>query len=120
MPELIVDGSDLRVELSPLGKLAALDGGPRVPLRAITSVQVDPDPWSSLRGIRAPGTGFPGVIAYGTRVRLRASPDFAALRGRAPAVRVDLDDSAPYGRLVITVPDPAATVDRIRAALGTA
>ena len=66
------------------------------------------------RGLFAPGTGLPGVIAYGTR-RYSGGIDFAALRGKGPAVRVDLDDSAKFGRLVVSGADPVATVAAVRA-----
>ena len=54
-----------------------------VPLSAVREVSVEPDPWSALRGIRAPGTGFPGVIAYGVRRMTGGRPDFAAILGFA-------------------------------------
>jgi len=96
--------------------LGAFSGPIRVPLASVSAVGVETDPWAALRGIRAPGTGIPGVIAYGTR-RYAGGRDFALVRGRARAVRVDLDPGARYGRLLVTVPDPPATADRIEAAL---
>ena len=91
MPKVIVDGQDLVVGLSWLEKLGAFRGNVRVPLRAVRSAEAEPDPWGALRGIRAPGTGIPGVIAFGTR-RFDGGKDFAAVRGGRPAVRVDLGD----------------------------
>ena len=58
------------------------------------------DPWSELRGIRAPGTGVPDVIAVGTR-RGNFGKDFAAVHGKGPAVVVELE-GADYERLVVT------------------
>ena len=49
--------------------------------------------------------------------RLAREDRFVLLRGRKPAVRVDLDPSARYGRLLVTVPDPEATVAAIHAAI---
>jgi hypothetical protein len=116
MAKLVVDGPDLVVRLSPLEKLGAFRGDVRVPLRTVRSVYVEPDPYSALRGIRAPGTGIPGVIALGTR-RFPGGEDFAAVEGGGPAVRVDLAD-AKFGRLVVSVPDPERTVAEIRGATG--
>ncbi len=117
MATLTVDGPDLVVGLSWLEKLGAFRGDVRVPLRAVRAVEADPEPWAALRGIRSPGTGIPGVIALGTR-RYAGGRDFAALRGRGPAVRVDLDEQAPFGRLVVSVPDTENAVAAIHAAAG--
>ena len=117
MARMIVDGRDLVVGLSWLGKLGAFRGNVRVPLRAVRSAEAEPDPWGALRGIRAPGTGIPGVIAFGTR-RFDGGKDFAAVRGGRPAVRVDLGDGSPFGRLVVSVDDPGGTVAAIRSAAG--
>ena len=115
MARLLVEGTDLVVRLSPLERLAALRDDVRVPLSSVRSVDVEPNPWSALRGIRAPGTGIPGVISYGVR-RFRGGTDFAAVRARRPAVRVELDPPAPFGRLVVSVPDADAAVRAIRTA----
>jgi hypothetical protein len=117
MARIYIDGSDLVVGLSPLEKLGAFRGNVRVPLSAIRGAEVDPDPWSSLRGIRAPGTGIPGVVALGMRRRVDGW-DFAALHGKGPAVRVDLDRPAHFGRLIVSVPDPRKTAAAIHAATG--
>jgi hypothetical protein len=114
---LIVEGADLVVGLSWLEKLGAFRGNVHVPLDAVRSAQTEPDPWSALRGIRAPGTGIPGVIALGTR-RFNGGKDFAAVRGEHPAVRVDLGAQSPFGRLVVSVSDPESTVAAIRGAAG--
>jgi hypothetical protein len=84
MARLKIDGSDLVVKLSLLEKMGAFHGNIRVPLSAVRAADADPEPWSALRGIRAPGTGLPGVIALGVRrypVAATTSPPCAA-RGR--------------------------------------
>ena len=101
MARLIIDGPDLVVGLSWLEKLGAFRGDVRVPLRAV----------------RSPGTGVPGVIALGTR-HYAGGRDFAALRGRGPAVRVDLDGQSTFARLVVSVRDTRSTVAAIHAATG--
>jgi hypothetical protein len=117
MPKVIVNGQHLVVGLSWLEKLGAFRGNVHVPLRAVRSAEPEPDPWGALRGIRAPGTGIPGVIAYGTR-RYDGGRDFAAVLGSRPAVRVDLGEESPFGRLVVSVSDPDSTVAAIRGAAG--
>lgn len=109
MPQLRTDGPDIVIHLSALEKLGAFSGDIRVPLASVVDAVVEPDPWSSLRGIRAPGTGIPGVIACGTRV-YRGGRDFALVRGRRPALRIDLAPPSRYARLLVTVDDPAAAL----------
>jgi hypothetical protein len=107
---LVVQRDELIVRLSGVECAAAMRREIRVPLASIESVCADPDPWSALRGIRAPGTGIPGVVAYGVRRVTGGAPDFVAVHGRGPAVRVELAPGAPYGRLVVTVEDVESTV----------
>ena len=104
MAALIVDGADLLVRLSPLEKLGAFRGDVRVELRAVRDLRAIDDLWPELRGIRAPGTGIPGVIALGTR-RGGGNKDFAAVYGRRPGIVVDLV-RAPFSRLVVSCRDP--------------
>ncbi len=59
--------------------------------------------WPELRGIRAPGTGIPGVVAVCTR-RGPFGKDFAAVHGKGAAVVVELE-GAPFPRLIATTPD---------------
>jgi hypothetical protein len=110
---VIVDGTDVVVHLSGLEKLAAFRGDVRLPAASVRAVKVEPSPWGALRGIRSPGTGWPGVIAYGVR-RYRGGRDFAAVRGRRPAVRIELEPPSPFSRVVVSVADPGSTVVRVR------
>lgn len=109
-----VDGSELVLRLSLLEKLEGAHGDIAVPLSSVASVRAVDSAWEELRGIRAPGTGFPGVIAVGTR-RGGFGKDFAAVHGGGPAVVVELE-GAPYGRLVATVDDAEGVAAAIRAA----
>jgi hypothetical protein len=103
---LVVDGGDLVVRLSLLEKLGAFAGhNPRVPLTAVQIARVSEDPWRDLRGMRAPGTGFPGVIMLGT-TRGKGVHDFAAVYGHRRGVVVDLK-GARWTRFVISCRDDA-------------
>jgi hypothetical protein len=108
------DGEHLIVTMSFLEKLEGFRGNVVVALRNVASIEAVENPWASLRGIRAPGTGLPGVIAVGTR-RGRFGKDFACVHGNGGAVVVELSH-APYKRLVVTVALPTDVVDAIRAA----
>lgn len=110
----------LVVTLTGWERLAAMRREIRVPLTAVRGVCADPDPWSALRGTRVEGTGIPGVAVYGVRRMTGDRPDFAAIHGRGTAVRVELTPGARYGRLLVSVADPEATVAAVRAGLGPA
>ena len=114
--ELQIDGNELVLHLRPMEKAEGMHGDIRVPLTAVTAVRAVDDPWSELRGIRAPGTGVPNVIAVGTR-RGNFGRDFAAVHGKGPAVVVELA-GADYGRFVVTSDDAAARAKAITEALG--
>ncbi len=110
MAALVIDGDDLLIALTGLEQIAAFHRDVRLPRASIRTIGIEADPWCALRGIRAPGTGFPGVIAYGVRRSTGERPDFAAVRGRGPAVRIELGPPARYARVLVTVRDPEATV----------
>jgi hypothetical protein len=95
-----VEDGDLVLHLTGLEKMEGLHGDIKVPRSSVRVVRWVADAWPELRGIRAPGTGFPGVIAVGTR-RGSGTKDFAVVHGKRPAVVVDLD-GAEYNRLVVT------------------
>jgi len=109
-----ISGSNLRLALSTVEKLEGFHGDVVVALGAVSAVRVVETAWSELRGIRAPGTGLPGVIAVGTR-RGGFGKDFAAVHGRGPAVVVELEGDA-FQRLVATVDDAEGTASMIRIA----
>lgn len=115
MAKLVLEGDDLVVRLSPLEKLGALRGDVRVPLATVRTVRASDDPWSELRGIRAPGTGLPGVISLCTR-RGPGIRDFAAVYQKGPAVVVEME-GADFNRLVVSCADARGEVRRITDAL---
>jgi hypothetical protein len=117
MASLITEGNELVVRLSPWERMAAFRGDVRVAVAAVRSVEVEPRPWEALRGMRSPGTGLPG-IAYGARRLTGGRPDFAAVLGKRPAVRVELEPPSEFGRLVVSVADAEDAVARVRAAAG--
>ena len=116
MADLDVEGNELVLRLRALEKAESVHGDIRVPLSAVRAVRSVDDPWPELRGIRAPGTGIPNVIAVGTR-RGSFGKDFAAVHGEGPAVVVELDGTD-FARLVVTSDDAAARARGIRQALG--
>ncbi len=116
MPALIIEGDELVVRLSGWERFAAFRGDVHVPLAAVQAVAVEQHPWQALRGIRAPGTGIPRVIAYGVRRGTGDRVDFAAVLSKRPAVQVELAPPSPFARLLVSVSDAEEASARIRRA----
>jgi len=115
MATLTVDGPDLVLALSGWERLGGLHRDIRVPLRCIEDVAVTGRPFGELRGMRAPGTGWPGRIALGTW-RRRGEKGFAAVYRDRPGVVVRLRDSE-FAWLCVSTDDPSVLGERIRAVL---
>jgi hypothetical protein len=109
------EGDELVLLLNDLEKVGALRGNVRVPASAVRAVRVTEQPFRELRGIRAPGTGLPGVTALGTW-RHRGGKDFAALYRGGPAVIVELDGSG-FNRLLVSAHDAARVRDELSSGL---
>lgn len=115
MATLVLEGSDLVVRLSALEKLGAMRSDVRIPLVSVRTVRVSEQPWAELRGLRAPGTGVPGVISLCTR-RGSGFVDFAAVYRGRQAVVVECE-GASFDRLVVSCADAPGEARRITHAL---
>ena len=102
MATLVRDDQGIRLILSAPERMFGLHGSLAFPASCIESIEPVDDPWLELRGIRWPGTGFPGVVMLGT-LRFRGGRDFAAVYGRGPATIVTLRD-APFERVIVSGP----------------
>lgn len=111
MARMMVEGADLVIRLSRWERLGALHGSVRVPLASVVDVTATDNAWRQLRGVRAPGSGLPGVIALGTW-RFRGGKDFVAVYGK-PGVVVTLRESE-WDRLVVSTPSPEHVREHIR------
>jgi hypothetical protein len=112
---LTVDGSDLVVRMSEVENFEALHRDIRLALSMVRTVRVVDDAWPELRGIRAPGTGIPGVIAVATR-RGSFGKDFVVVHGKDPAVVIELA-CADYSRIVVTTPEAESMAAEIQSHL---
>jgi hypothetical protein len=117
MATVTVDGPDLVVRLSWKEKMGALHGGVRIPVSSVRAASVELTPWNAIRGQKVAGTGIPGRTALGVRYS-SAGRDFTAVHPEQPAVLIELDDSSPYSRLIVSVADPENTVAAVCAAAG--
>jgi hypothetical protein len=106
-----VVGYELILELSFWERVGALHSSPRVSLNAVTKIEFVEKLWSNevLRGIRAPGTGFPFVVLLGS-MRGRKFRDFAAIKGRQPGVVITLSEG-PFQRWIFTLSQPKSDLE---------
>jgi hypothetical protein len=116
MARLEVAGDRVEVVLSQLERLGALRGDVSVAVEDVADVCVSEAPFGRLRGLRAPGTGVPGVLALGTW-RYRGGKDFVAVRRGRPAVILDVRPGGEFRRLIVSVDDAVRTAAGIRAAV---
>jgi len=115
MAHLEIDASTLRLRMSRLERLAGLHRDIEVPVSEVAGVHAEDDAWAALRGFRAPGTGIPGVLMVGT-TRSKGLKDFCVVRGRGPAVVVELS-SGEFARLVVSDAHASTTAGLIDASL---
>lgn len=111
MARLLIKGDNLHLSLSGWEQLGSLHADIRVPLRHVESVESSENPRRLLKGIRAPGTGFPGVIMLGT-MRWKRKKDFCVVYLHHPAVVVILRDE-PFARLIVTSDQAEQVAQRI-------
>ena len=108
-----VIGDELVLELSFWERVGALHSSPRVSLNAVTKVEFIDNLWSNevLRGMRAPGTGFPYVVLLGS-MRGRKYCDFTAIKGRGPGVVITFS-KGPFERWIFTLRQPRSEVESL-------
>jgi hypothetical protein len=91
------------LKLSFLEKLGSFHSSIRIPKSELKSVGETQNPWArreGMKGLRAPGTGIPGVIMLGT-LRYKGGKDFAAVYGRRP-VKVYEFKSGSFKRWIVS------------------
>lgn len=101
MASLSVHSDRLEIHLTRAERTFALRRDDIVVQREnIRGVIITEDPWIWLRGIRAPGTLVPLVLAAGTW-KFHGGKDFVAIKRRRPAVVIDLADEE-FSRVILT------------------
>jgi hypothetical protein len=111
MAHVSIDGSDLIVEIEGLDKLWALKSRLTIPLSNVRGATADPGIVRESKGLKIGGARVPGVITAGSFLQ-DGEHVFWDVHDAARAVVIELTDER-FSRLVIEVPDPAATVSLI-------
>ena len=113
MATLIVHTDYLEIKLSRGEKIASLHRSDlEIPLDKIRSAALTDDPWVWVRGLRSPGLGVPGNVAVGTW-RFHDGKDFLLVRGKKPAVVIDIDDFE-YARVIISTSHAVTLIKALR------
>lgn len=90
---LKLEGDYLRYDLNWIENLGALGRDPKAKTLNLTSVKKAENPWTRevLRGMRAPGTGFPFLIMLGT-MRYPTGKDFCVVYKKRPVLILEFKD----------------------------
>jgi hypothetical protein len=101
--QVIEENGELILKLSRLEKIYSLHQNIRVKTSDLVSITEYEKPWNNkvLRGFRAPGTGLPFVILFGT-MRFRGGKDFVAIYKRGP-VKVYEFKAGEFKRWILSI-----------------
>ena len=102
MAKVIESKDKLILQLSFWERIGALHKSLTIDKSSLIEKKVADKPWrnSVLRGIRAPGTGFPFLILLGT-MRYRGGKDFTAIYKKSPVTIYEFENTS-YNRWIIT------------------
>ena len=112
---LKVVGDRLTYELSALEKVGALASSPSADIANLISVTREENPWSTrvLRGIRAPGTGFPYVIMLGTMWH-RKGRDFCVVYKKRPVLILEFKNEKFKRWVIPATPENESLLAKIK------
>ena len=118
MANLVIDGDHLRLTLSRWERIGALWPAPQARLDQVDSIEFVENLWSTqvLRGVRAPGTGFPYFVMIGVMRGLKTK-DFCVIKRKKPGVVITFS-SGPYKRWIYTLEGPRHAEEQILGILG--
>ena len=102
MATVVRTEENLELHLSFWEKVGSLHGDLKVPLANLEKSQKIENPWSKkvLKGIRAPGAGFPFIILLGT-MRYKGGKDFTAIYKRKSVTIYEFKDYS-FKRWIVT------------------
>lgn len=109
MAEVRIEAAQVVLHLSAGEKVEGVHGDLRVPFSSVRRVEALEDAMAEVHGLRAPGTGIPGLVAVGTYLD-RGTRIFAAVHHNTHrGVRVVLDGGG-YDQWIVGCADPEAVV----------
>ena len=116
MVEISISDGVIHLEVKGMDKLWAFKGHLEIPVAHVRAVRADPTTtigwW---KGIKAPGTGIPGVMRAGTFYQ-DGKRVFWDVHHPERTVVLELHDDT-YDQLIVEVADPASTVEKISHAI---
>jgi len=115
MTTITISDGKLMIEVQGWDKLWALKSHLEIPLEHVRDVRPGKD--DRARGIHAPGTYFPGIIAAGTFHQI-GKHVFWDVHDPERAIAIDLHDER-YTSLIVEVEDPGLTISEIKAAVAS-
>ena len=118
MAILVIEGTELKLQLSPLEKVAACWPAPQALLSQVESIEFADELWTTqvLQGVRAPGTGIPFVVMIGVMRRLKTK-DFCVIKRKEPGVIISFS-SGSFQRWIYTLEGSRHAEEQILAGLG--
>jgi hypothetical protein len=115
LADVTIEGGDLVVALSAFERAESFHGDIRVPLSSVRSVAVVDNLFSEVHGMRAPGTGIPGMTMVGTLIA-KGEKTFAVIHHDGHrGVRIALEGEQ-FVQLLVGCDDPESVAAAITAA----
>ena len=115
MTTVTISGGKLNIEIQGWDKLWALKSSLEIPLEHVKGVRSAKD--ERVKGIRAPGTYYPGIIAAGSFHQI-GKHVFWDVHNAERAIAIDLHDER-YTTLIVEVEHPEATLAEIEKAIAS-
>ena len=113
MANLMIDGDQITLKLSPLEQLGAFWPAPTATIDQVQSLEFRENMWSTetMQGFRAPGTAFPYVVLIGVMRRLKTK-DFCVIKRKKPGVIISFS-SGNFQRWIYTLEGSRHAEDQI-------
>jgi len=110
--EVRVAGTDIVLALTEFEKVEAIHGPIKLPLASLHGAEVLDDAIHAVHGLRAPGTGVPGMVAVGT-FRYGGKKLFAVVHHNTPrGVRLRFE-GADFDEVIVGCDDPESVIGQL-------
>ena len=116
MARVLINGTELVVEVEGVDKILAFKSRIVIPLRHVRGATADPGIAREPKGRRSPGTHVPRLVVAGT-FHQEGDRIFWDVRDPSKAIVIELEDER-FRRLVVEVENPRATVSEINQSAG--